>query len=55
MRQIQPETGESLVIFFKTLIKLYLSFLFIYTLTYCIKEVIKSRLSWVLNEKIVDL
>ena len=43
MRQIHPETGESLVLFFKTLIQLYLLRLFIYSLTYCIKEGIEDN------------
>ena len=55
MRQIQPETGESLVFFFKTLIQLYLLCLFIYSLTYCIKEVIKGKMFWRLNEKCAGL
>ena len=39
-------------IFFKTLIQLYLLCSFLYSLTYCIKEVIKGRIFWRLNEKI---
>ena len=52
IRQIQPETGESLV-FFKTLIQLYLFRSFPYSLTYCIKEVIKSKIFWRLNSKVL--
>ena len=43
MRQIQPETGEYLVCFFKTLIQLYLLRSFLYSLTYCIKEDIEDN------------
>ena len=53
--QIQPETGESIVFFFKTLIQLYLLRSFFYSLTYCIKEVIKSKIFWRLNGKSVGL
>ena len=38
-------------IFFKTLIQLYLLRSFLYYLTYCIREVIKGKLFWILNEK----
>ena len=55
MRQIQPETGEYLVFFFKTLIQLYLLRSFLYSLTYCIKEVIKGKIFWRLNEKSAGL
>ena len=51
MMQIQPETGESLVLILKRLIQLYLLRLFIYSLTYCIKEVINCKIFWRLNEK----
>ena len=54
MRQIQPEAGKSSV-FFKTLIQLYLLHLFLYYLTYCIKEGIKGNCFWRLNEKSVGL
>ena len=37
-------------IYFKTLIQLYLLYSFIYSLTYCIKEVIKGKIIWTLNE-----
>ena len=37
--------------FFKTLIQLYLLRSFIYSLTYFIKEVIKGKIFWRLNEK----
>ena len=56
MRQIQPETGESLV-FFKTTIQLYLLRLFPYYLTYCNKEGnddnnldIKLRMFWPMRQ-----
>ena len=39
-------------IFSKTLIQLYLLRSFIYSLTYCIKEVIKGKIFWWLNEKV---
>ena len=55
MRQLQPETGESLVIFFKTLIQLYFVCLFIYSLTCCIKEVVKGKIFLRSNEKSVGL
>ena len=42
-------------IFFKTLIQLYLLRSFLYSLTYCIKEVIKGKIFWRLNEKIAGL
>ena len=51
MRQIHPETGEVLAIIFKTLIQLYLFYLFLYYLAYCIKYVIKGKTFWILNEK----
>ena len=44
MRHLRPETGGSLVICFKTLIQLYLLYLFIYSLTYCIKEGINGNI-----------
>ena len=44
MRTLRPETGESLAIFFKTLIQLYLFLLFLNSLTYCIKEGIKGSI-----------
>ena len=40
-------------IFFKTLIQSYLLRSFFYSLTYCIKEVIKSNIFWRLNEKVL--
>ena len=43
MRQIHTETGESLVLFFKTLMQLYLLCSFPYSLTYCIKEGIEDN------------
>ena len=52
MRQIKPKTGESLVLFPKTLIKLYLLCLFLYYLTYFFKEVIKVKIFWRLNEEV---
>ena len=52
MRQIQPETGEFLIKIFKTLIQLYLLCSFFYSLTYFIKEVIKGKIFWILNEKV---
>ena len=52
MRQIQPETVESLVIVSKTRIHFYLLCLFLYYLTYQIKEVIKGKTFWRLNEKV---
>ena len=42
MRQLRPETGESLAIFFKTLIKLYLFCLFLYFWLTVSKRVSKS-------------
>ena len=42
-------------IFFKTLIQLYLLRSFFYSLTYCIKEVIKGGIFWRLNEKSAGL
>ena len=42
-------------IFFKTLIQLYLLCSFLYSLTYCIKEVINGKIFWRLNEKTVGL
>ena len=48
---MQPETGESLVFFFKTLIQLFVLRWFLYSLDYCIKEVIKGKIFWILNEK----
>ena len=44
MRQQRPETEESLGIFFKTLIQLYLFSLLIYSLTYCIRAGIKANI-----------
>ena len=44
MRQLRTETGESLIKKFKTLIQLYLFCLFLYSLTYCIKEGIKGNI-----------
>ena len=38
-------------IYFKTIIQLYLLRSFLYSLTYCIKEVIKGKIFWRLNEK----
>ena len=40
-------------IFFKILIQLYLLRSFLYPLTYCIKEVIKSKIFWILNKKVL--
>ena len=58
MRQIHPETGETIV-FFKTLIQLYLLRSNIYSLTYYIKEVIteviKGNIFWRISEKSVSL
>ena len=51
MRQIQREIGEYLVFFFKRLIQLYLLRYFLYSLTYCIKEVIKGKIFWRLKLK----
>ena len=51
MRQLRPEIEESLVTFFKTLIQLYLLCLFTYSLNCFIKEVIKGKIFWILNEK----
>ena len=53
MRQIYPETWESLVFFFKTLIQLYLLCSFFYSMTYYIKEVIKGNIFWRLIEKVL--
>ena len=44
MRQLRPETGETLVTIFKTLIQLYLFCLFLYYLTYYTKEGIKGNI-----------
>ena len=38
-------------IFFKILIQLYLLCSFLYSLTYCVKEVINGKIFWRLNEK----
>ena len=40
---------------FKTIIQLYLLCLFRYCMTYCIKEVIKGIIFWILNEKSAGL
>ena len=53
MRQIRPETGESLAIFFKTLIQLYVLRSFLYSLTYFIKEVISGKIFWRSNLKVL--
>ena len=45
------ETGVNLVIFFKKLMQLYLFCWFHYSLTFCIKEVIKGNLFCILNIK----
>ena len=50
--QIQPETGESLV-FFKTLIQLYLLHSFLYSVTYSIEDVIKGKNFWRLNNNVL--
>ena len=42
-------------IFFKILIQLYLLGSFLYSLTYCIKEVIYGKIFWRLSEKCVGL
>ena len=42
-----------LCIFFKILIQLYLLRSFLYSLTYLIKEVIKSNIFWSLNKKVL--
>ena len=52
--QIQPETREYLVFFFKTLIQLFLLRSFLYSLTYCIKEGIKDN-NLEINWKSADL
>ena len=44
-----------LYIFFKTLIQYYLFWSFLYSLTYCNKEVIKGKIIWRLNEKGVGI
>ena len=41
--------------FFKTLIQLYLLRSFLYSLTYCIKDVINGKIFWRLNGKSVGL
>ena len=41
--------------FFKALIQLYLLCSFLYSLTYCIKEVINGKIFWRLNQKSVGL
>ena len=43
MRHIQPETGEYIVSVFKRLIQLYVFCLFLYSLTYCIKEALNEK------------
>ena len=43
MRQIYPETGESLVFSLKSLIPIYLLRPFVYSLTYRIKEGIEDN------------
>ena len=40
-------------IFFKILIQLYLLRSFLYSLTYCIKEVIKGKIFWIPNLKVL--
>ena len=50
IRQLQPETGESLE-FFTTLIQLY--FFFNLFFTYCIKEGIKGNIFWTLHFKVL--
>ena len=47
-----PKQGNTLYFFFKTLIQLYFLRLFLYSLTYCIKEVIKGKIFWRLNLKV---
>ena len=51
MRKIQPETGESLAIFQNTDLIVCVT-LFLYSLTCFIKEVIKGKIFWRLNEKV---
>ena len=41
--------------FFKTIIQLYLFCVFLCSLNYCIKEVIKGNIFWILNVKNVGL
>ena len=51
MRKIQPEIGESLAIFQNTNTIVFVT-LFLYSLTCCIKDVIKGKIFWRLNEKV---
>ena len=53
--RIQSETWESLEKHFKALFQIYLLCSFLYSLTCCIKEVIKGKMFWRLNEKKVNL
>ena len=53
MSHLWPETRELLVTFVKTLIQFYLLCLFICSLTYYIKEVIKSKIVWIVNKKVL--
>ena len=53
IRQMQPVTGGYLVFLFKILMRLYLFHSFLYSLTYCIKEVINGKIFWRLNLKVL--
>ena len=53
IRQIQPEAGKHLVLFFKILIQLYLLRSYLYSLTYCIKEFINDKIFWRLKLKVL--
>ena len=53
IRQIQPDKEEHLVFLLKPLIELYFSRSFLYSLNYCIKEVIKGKIFWILNLKVL--
>ena len=52
MRQIQPETWEYLAIFHNTN---PIFIFFLYSLTYCIKKVIKGKIFWRFYEKSASL
>ena len=54
MRQLRPETGESLVFFFKTLIKLYLFCLFLY-FWLTVSEMSSTSILMDINVKLFDL
>ena len=52
MRQLRPETGESLAIFFKTLIQLFFFLFYIFDLLYQIGN--QRQYFWTLYLKLLD-